>query len=104
MDHICVVQVDSNVEDKSNDLKQLREQIRKVDERLDCDLQVWFPFGLIVNVSAVRVALHSACGRLFCRTWPGRSRSGRQRWSRWKTIAKFWRRRLIMVMTRLCSS
>lgn len=26
--------------DKSNDLKQVREQIRKLDERLDCDMQV----------------------------------------------------------------
>ncbi|XP_038558626.1 kinetochore protein NDC80 homolog [Micropterus salmoides] len=32
-------QVDSNILDKSNDLKQLREQIRKLDERLDLDMQ-----------------------------------------------------------------
>ncbi|XP_029295965.1 kinetochore protein NDC80 homolog [Cottoperca gobio] len=32
-------QVNSNILDKSNDLKQLREQIRKVDERLDSDMQ-----------------------------------------------------------------
>ncbi|KAF7652995.1 hypothetical protein LDENG_00088960 [Lucifuga dentata] len=32
-------QVNSNIIDKSNDLKQLREQIRKLDERLDQDMQ-----------------------------------------------------------------
>ncbi|KAL7391453.1 hypothetical protein ABVT39_009460 [Epinephelus coioides] len=32
-------QVNSNILDKSNDLKQLREQIRKLDERLDSDMQ-----------------------------------------------------------------
>ncbi|XP_068559668.1 kinetochore protein NDC80 homolog [Cebidichthys violaceus] len=32
-------QVNSNLLDKSNDLKQLREQIRKLDERLDSDMQ-----------------------------------------------------------------
>ncbi|KAM6930905.1 kinetochore protein NDC80 homolog [Xenentodon cancila] len=32
-------QVNSNIMDKSNDLKQLQEQIRKLDERLDCDMQ-----------------------------------------------------------------
>lgn len=28
--------------DKSNDIKQLREQIRKLDERLDCEMQVLY--------------------------------------------------------------
>ncbi|XP_030593840.1 kinetochore protein NDC80 homolog [Archocentrus centrarchus] len=32
-------QVNSNIMDKTNDLKQLREQIRKLDERLDCEIQ-----------------------------------------------------------------
>ncbi|KAF6729685.1 Kinetochore protein NDC80-like [Oryzias melastigma] len=32
-------QVNSNIMDKSNDLKQMKEQIRKLDERLDCDMQ-----------------------------------------------------------------
>uniref|UniRef100_A0A3P9LBJ4 Kinetochore protein NDC80 n=1 Tax=Oryzias latipes TaxID=8090 RepID=A0A3P9LBJ4_ORYLA len=32
-------QVNSNIMDKSNDLKQIKEQIRKLDERLDCDMQ-----------------------------------------------------------------
>ncbi|KAI3372804.1 hypothetical protein L3Q82_023264, partial [Scortum barcoo] len=32
-------QVNSNILDKSNDIKQLREQIRKLDERLDSDMQ-----------------------------------------------------------------
>ncbi|XP_073322667.1 kinetochore protein NDC80 homolog isoform X2 [Pagrus major] len=32
-------QVNSNIMDKSNDMKQLREQIRKLDERLDCGMQ-----------------------------------------------------------------
>ena len=32
--------VNSNILDKSNDLKQLKEQIRKVDERLDAEMQV----------------------------------------------------------------
>ncbi|XP_070820938.1 kinetochore protein NDC80 homolog [Chaetodon trifascialis] len=32
-------QVNSNLLDKSNDIKQLREQIRKLDELLDCDMQ-----------------------------------------------------------------
>ncbi|KAM7017660.1 kinetochore protein NDC80 homolog [Tautogolabrus adspersus] len=32
-------QVNSNIMDKSNDVKQLREQIRKLDERLDSDMQ-----------------------------------------------------------------
>ncbi|XP_020496485.1 kinetochore protein NDC80 homolog [Labrus bergylta] len=32
-------QVNSNIMDKSNDLKLLREQIRKLDERLDSDMQ-----------------------------------------------------------------
>lgn len=39
---VCVSKVNSNIMDKSNDIKQLREQIRKLDERLDCDMQVWF--------------------------------------------------------------
>ncbi|KAK5871115.1 hypothetical protein PBY51_004013 [Eleginops maclovinus] len=34
-------QVGSNILDKSNDLKNLKEQIRKVDERLDSDMQEW---------------------------------------------------------------
>ncbi|XP_041643741.1 kinetochore protein NDC80 homolog isoform X2 [Cheilinus undulatus] len=32
-------QMDSNIMDKSNDLKQIREQIRKLDERLDSEMQ-----------------------------------------------------------------
>lgn len=32
-------QVNSNVLDKSNDMKQLREQIRKLDEQWDCEMQ-----------------------------------------------------------------
>lgn len=32
--------INSNILDKSNDLKQLREQIRKLDERLGSDMQV----------------------------------------------------------------
>ncbi|XP_068167347.1 kinetochore protein NDC80 homolog [Antennarius striatus] len=32
-------QVNSNIMDKSNDMKQLREQIRKLDEQLDCEMQ-----------------------------------------------------------------
>lgn len=32
--------MNSNTIDKSNDIKQLREQIRKLDERLDCEMQV----------------------------------------------------------------
>ncbi|XP_043967122.1 kinetochore protein NDC80 homolog [Gambusia affinis] len=32
-------QVNSNIVDKSNDLKQIREQIRKLDEQLDTDMQ-----------------------------------------------------------------
>ncbi|KAM9352279.1 kinetochore protein NDC80 homolog [Symphorus nematophorus] len=32
-------QVNSYILDKSNDIKQLREQIRKLDERLDCDMK-----------------------------------------------------------------
>ncbi|KAM4577400.1 kinetochore protein NDC80 homolog [Odontesthes bonariensis] len=38
LDESCE-QVNSNIMDKSNDLKQLREQIRKLDELLDCDMQ-----------------------------------------------------------------
>ncbi|TKS78612.1 Kinetochore protein NDC80 -like protein [Collichthys lucidus] len=38
LDESCE-QVNSNIMDKSNDIKQLREQIRKLDERLDCDMQ-----------------------------------------------------------------
>lgn len=40
--YVCVYvfKVNSIIFDKSNDLKQLREQIRKVDERLDSDMQV----------------------------------------------------------------
>ncbi|KAM4616164.1 kinetochore protein NDC80 homolog [Polymixia lowei] len=34
-----VEQVNSNILDKSNDLKQLREQIRKLDERLENDME-----------------------------------------------------------------
>lgn len=37
---VCVFKVNSNILDKSNDMKQLREQIRKLDERLDSDMQV----------------------------------------------------------------
>lgn len=29
--------------DKSNDIKQLREQIRKLDEQLGCEMQVLYP-------------------------------------------------------------
>lgn len=36
----CGFKVNSNIMDKSNDMKQLREQIRKLDERLDCEMQV----------------------------------------------------------------
>lgn len=32
--------MNSNILDKSNDMKQLREQIRKLDERLDSEMQV----------------------------------------------------------------
>lgn len=32
-------QISSNIIDKSNDLKQLREQMRKLDEQLDCEMQ-----------------------------------------------------------------
>lgn len=35
-----VFKVKSNILDKTNDIKQLREQIRKLDERLDCEMQV----------------------------------------------------------------
>lgn len=38
---VCL-KVDTNISDKSNDLKQLREQIRKLDEWLDSDMQVCF--------------------------------------------------------------
>uniref|UniRef100_UPI0037E8B14C kinetochore protein NDC80 homolog n=1 Tax=Semicossyphus pulcher TaxID=241346 RepID=UPI0037E8B14C len=38
LDESCE-QVNSNILDKSNDLKQLREQIRKLDERLGSDMQ-----------------------------------------------------------------
>lgn len=34
--------MNSNTIDKSNDIKQLREQIRKLDERLDCEMQVLY--------------------------------------------------------------
>lgn len=37
---LCISKVNSNILDKSNDMKQLREQIRKLDERLDCGMQV----------------------------------------------------------------
>lgn len=37
---VCFFKVNSNIMDKSNDLKQLKEQIRKLDERLDADIQV----------------------------------------------------------------
>jgi len=39
---VCVFKVNSNILDKSNDLKQLREHIRKLDERLGFDVQVKF--------------------------------------------------------------
>lgn len=35
-----VFKVKSNILDKTNDIKQLREQIRKLDERLNCEMQV----------------------------------------------------------------
>ncbi len=38
--NVRVFKVSSNILDKTNDIKQLREQIRKLDERLDCDMQV----------------------------------------------------------------
>lgn len=37
---LCIFKLNSNILDKSNDMKQLREQIRKLDERLDCEMQV----------------------------------------------------------------
>uniref|UniRef100_H3DED6 Kinetochore protein NDC80 n=1 Tax=Tetraodon nigroviridis TaxID=99883 RepID=H3DED6_TETNG len=37
--HVCIFKVNSNTMDKSNDIKQLREQIRKLDEHLDCEMQ-----------------------------------------------------------------
>lgn len=39
---VCIVKVNSNTIDKSNDIKQLREQIRKLDERFDCEMQVLY--------------------------------------------------------------
>lgn len=39
---VCICKVNSNAIDKSNDIKQLREQIRKLDERLDCEMQVLY--------------------------------------------------------------
>lgn len=46
---MCVFKVNSNIMDKSNDLKQMREQIRKVDERLDSDMQVEYILLLMVQ-------------------------------------------------------
>ncbi|CAG08408.1 unnamed protein product, partial [Tetraodon nigroviridis] len=40
--HVCIFKVNSNTMDKSNDIKQLREQIRKLDEHLDCEMQVLY--------------------------------------------------------------
>lgn len=37
-------QVNSNISDKNNDLRQVREQIRRLDERLELDMQVWYKY------------------------------------------------------------
>ncbi|CDQ77501.1 unnamed protein product [Oncorhynchus mykiss] len=44
-----IEQVNSNISDKANDLKQLREQIRRLDEQLEQDMQVGYIFN-ITNV------------------------------------------------------
>jgi hypothetical protein len=46
---LFLFQVNSNISDKANDLKQLREQIRRLDEQLEQDMQVGYIFN-ITNV------------------------------------------------------
>uniref|UniRef100_A0A8C7CGR0 Kinetochore protein NDC80 n=1 Tax=Oncorhynchus kisutch TaxID=8019 RepID=A0A8C7CGR0_ONCKI len=47
--HFITTGVNSNISDKANDLKQLREQIRRLDEQLEQDMQVGYIFN-ITNV------------------------------------------------------
>lgn len=54
-----------------------------------------------VSVSLLTGSCLCVCGVCACRNWPERSRAGPRRWSRWKTIISFSRRRWIMVTTRL---
>lgn len=90
--------------DKSNDIKQLREQIRKLDEQLDCEMQVLYPTKTHTLGSELMCQWATfTCLRLR-RSWPGRKRVGRRRWSLWRTIASSWRRRWIMGTTRPCSN
>lgn len=39
-----------------------------------------------------------------CRSWPERNKAGQKKWSQWRIIGNFLRRRWIMVTTRLCNS
>lgn len=62
-----IFKVNSNTMDKSNDIKQLREQIRKLDERLDCEIQVRYATANVeshVQTSCVlaRAFLHVGAG------------------------------------------
>lgn len=118
---IFVFKVNSNILDKSNDLKQLREQIGKLDEQLDSGMQVKpsqicplhcdssahklkeaFCFSVYYCVLFIPCALSlCVCVR---RSWTKMRRAGRRRSSRWRTIVSSWRRRSTTGTTRPCSS
>lgn len=52
------IQLNSNICDKSNDLKQLREQIRKLEEQLDSDMQVLTLHSLSTKLKMTTHLLH----------------------------------------------
>lgn len=99
---MSIFKVNSNTIDKSNDIKQLREQIRKLDEHLDFEMQVLY-FSMRIVPDLVCKTEISDCLCL-SRSWPERNRAGQRRWSLWRTIASSWRRRWITAMTKLCSN
>lgn len=56
-----IFKVNSNTMDKSNDIKQLREQIRKLDERLDCEIQVLYATANVQSRQTSRVLTRAFC-------------------------------------------
>lgn len=115
--YLCFFKVNSNILDKSNDLKQLREQIGKLDEQLDSGMQVKpsqiCPLHCDSSAHKLKEAFcfsvyHCVFFYTLCvcvrRSWTKMRRAGRRRSSRWRTIVSSWRRRSTMGTTRPCSS
>lgn len=56
-----IFKVNSNTMDKSNDIKQLREQIRKLDEHLDCEIQVLYATANVQSCQTSCVLTRAFC-------------------------------------------